>query len=180
MSLPLNQTDQYDWNGIRDEVLDLYGRGYSVEYIARLKGMAKKTVSNLLHSEFQSRNQNRQAVVQAHAQQVHWLKQKVTERIHAAKTLWDRRDAELLLKILEREAKLFGTDQPVQQQITHTIELAELSNEELDAQLRQFGVALPEGFLSLPAPQEQIEDAEFTLPETTSEPLPPTGSEVQH
>jgi hypothetical protein len=139
-------------------VVDLAGRGFSAAYISRSTGLNYKLVTKLLKSEYTDRNANRQQIIEAHSQQVNWLKLKITERMHEAGKGWDRKDAELLLKVLERESKLFGTDQPTQSQVNVTIE--ELSDEDLWKQLAAQGIEVKQ----LAPPQvtsvaDHIEDA---------------------
>lgn len=168
--LTLRDTDSADWDGLRCEAVRLKALGHSVSYIARLLQKNVKTITRILESEFKERFANRQQKKIEYALELEWVKQLVKDRIVSSGAKWDRKDAELLLKMRDQEARLYGHDEPTQHQHQVTVELAEMPDEELAAQLRQYNVSLPEGFLSLPAASEQIEDAEFTLPEPASEP----------
>lgn len=166
--LTLRDADKFDWDGSRDKIIELAGRGLSQAYISKAVGLAQSTVGRILRTEFTDRNTNRQKIVEAHAQTVQWLKLKITERMHDSGKIWDRRDAELLLKVLDREAKLFGTDQPVQSQVNVVIE--DLSEEDLVNQLAAAGYTLqlnpPLKALTEPV---AVEDAEYE-PVSSQEP----------
>lgn len=158
----LRDTDLHDYNGDRDRIVELAGRGFSAHYISQATGVAYKTVQRLLRSEFVERNSKRQDTVQAHAQTLNWLKLKVTERIHKSGANWDRRDCELLLKVLEREAKVFGVDAPTQHQHDINVTVEDLSEEDLLSQLAAAGYALQitPPVRQLPTPVV-ADDAEF-------------------
>ncbi len=165
--LTLKDTDSDDWSGLRDEILELKAKGCTVEYIARAKGCSVKKVTRILKSEFQERFNNRQAIVEAHSIELEWLKKKVLDRLYSSPT-FDRRDAELYLKIRAEIARLFGSDAPQQHQHQVTHDFAELADDEVIAQLKQFGVQVPAGFLSLPPAPDTI-DADFTVAEENVE-----------
>jgi hypothetical protein len=156
----LDETETNDWTGERDRICDLYARRLSITYIAQAVGRSAAYVSKVLHSEFAERNANRQQIVLAHHQTLSWMIQKATKRMAEAKDFWDRRDAELVLKLLEREARLFGVDQPTQH--TVTVELDQLTDDELLTQLQAAGVqiTLP-AVTSPPALPEHVEDAHY-------------------
>jgi hypothetical protein len=169
--ITLRDTDSADWDGLRCEAVRLKALGHSVAYIARLLQRNVKTITRILESEFRDRFANRQEKKTEYALELEWLKQLVKDRIVSSGAKWDRKDAELLLKMRDQESRLYGHDEPTQHQHQVTVELAEMDDSEIAAQLRQYNVSLPEGFLSLPAAPEQIEDAEFTpSPEPANEP----------
>lgn len=158
--LTLRDADQYDFDGTRDKIVDLLGRGFSVAYAAKVVGKSPETVRKIARSEFVERNASRQQVIEAHDQTIHWLKMKVTKRMHEAGDRWDRRDAELLLKIMDREAKLKGVDAPTTTNVNVTVE--DLSDADIISQLSAAGYQLqvPTPPKALPEPT-QVDDAEF-------------------
>jgi hypothetical protein len=165
--LTLSQTDTHDWTGARDRIIHLFAQRQSITFIAKAVGLSVTTVRKILQSEFNERNKNRQDVVEAHRQTLDWVIKKVTQRLESAGPLWDRRDAELLLKYLDREAKCFGIDEPTKHEVTV---VEELSQEELVSQLKASGFALQltqpsQPPLQLPLPPPQIEDAEYARAE---------------
>ena len=176
-NLTLWDSDNFDFNGVRDQIVDLRGRGYPVTYICKATGLTDSVVRRILKSEFVDRNSSRQDLIESHSQEIKWIKLKITERIHGAGEKWDRRDAELLLKVHEREAKLFGLDQPSQQQISVTYQ--ELSDDDLVSQLRAQGVEikqLPQHTPTLPPPPaEVIQDAEVVHVSPNTHQPPPTA-----
>ncbi len=177
----LRDSDPYDYDGSRDRIVDLAGRGFTAAYIHKLTSIPYKVVQRLMRSEFAERSSNRQQVIEAHAQTVQWLKMKVTERMHSMGGAWDRRDGELLLKILERESKLFGVDQPTQHQHDVSITYEELSNDELLSQLAAAGYSLQITTPKVLMPVE-AEDAQFTVHDTAqhqSVASPEAGSDSQ-
>ena len=159
--LTVRDADAYDWDGSRDRVIELSGQGYGPLYISKATGLSVRVVEKIRKSEFQDRNANRQQIVEAHAQTVQWLKLKLTERIAAAGGKWDRRDGELLLKVLERESRLFGCDQPVQVQHDVNVTVEQLSDDDLLKALAAEGIVVQQ-LNPPPAPAalpEHIEDA---------------------
>lgn len=159
-NLTLQDADRYDWDGRRQRIVELAGQGHSQIYISKAVGLDVKTVGRILKSEFSERNANKQLIVQAHAQTVQWMKLKITSRITESGNNWDRRDMETLLKVLDREAKVFGIDQPTQHDVNVTVE--QLSDDDLVKQLAAEGIVVqlptPPPLKALP---EAVIDAEF-------------------
>jgi len=156
----LNELDAYDWDGVRNQIVDLAGRGFTATYIAKKIGRSPAFVSKILKSEFKERNSNRQQIIEAHFQTVQWLKMKLTERITVTGAGFSAKDAELLLKVLDREARLFGLDKPQEHNVNVSYE--DLSNEELIEQLRQQNIPIPAGFTFKELPPA-VEDAIFEV-----------------
>lgn len=162
-ALKLNETEANDWSGERDQILALYAQRYPISYIAQALGRSNGFISRILHSEFSERNANRQQIVLAHQQTLSWLVHKATKRIEAAGDKWDRRDAEHLLKLLEREARLFGLDQPTK--IEAKVEYENVTSEEIVEQLASYGIQVT--FPSLPPASpllpEHVEEADYKV-----------------
>lgn len=171
--LTLHDADEHDFSGLRDRVVDLAGRGYSCSYIAKATGENYTKIVRLLRSEFDERCANRNQIKQAHEQTLQWLKLKCTQAIaepgldkNGNPKDWDRKAAELLLRVLERESKLHGLDAPTQHEVSVVHE--DMTDEELVERLETVAgvkVILPTSHpTALP---EHIEDAEVNPPPDT-------------
>ena len=160
----LGQLDRSDWNGLRDQVVDLLGRGFSVTYTAKALGRPWKVIAELARSEMEERFSKREQIKQSHAFQITWLKKQLVDAIEGKKAAgkdFNRKDCELLLRLLEREARLFGLDSPIQ--VEHK-EVDQFSDEELRAELARHGVSmklLGPAVEPLPEP-DPVPDAEWT------------------
>ena len=154
--------DEHDFNGNRDRIIDYAGRGFSGQYIAKATGLPKVLVYRILKSEYIERHNNRQAIIESQDQTIRWLKLKITNRIHKAEDSWSRQDAELLLKLMEREAKLHGLDAATQHQHQVNVVVEDLTDDEVIKQLRAEGLEIKQLAPAQPAPVEKpAEDAEF-------------------
>jgi hypothetical protein len=164
LNLPAHQRssvyDEHDFNGNRDKVVDYAARGYSGVYISKATGLHVNLVYFILKDEYQKRCSSRQALIQAQDQTINWLLKKITERIHKGEDKWARQDAELLLKLMERQSKLHGLDQPLQHQVSVTVD--EMSDEEVIKQLRAEGIEIKQLPPAAIVPKETpAQDAEY-------------------
>lgn len=159
MTAPARQTPE-DWDGRRDRVVTLRCQGHSAETIAKLTGLSQHRVRKLLESEFQQRFADREEVKRQTAMQLDWLARPLMEKYErdADRGSPDRRDAESILKVIERKCRLLGLDEAVRIDVR---EVEELSDAELDAELRRHGVVkqLP------PAPPQSLPQAVIGLVE---------------
>lgn len=163
--LTLHDADPDDFNGLRDQIVNLAGQGYSAHYISKAIGVNYPKVCKILKSEFQDRCANRQNVIESLDQNLHWLQVKVSkavaDSVEGKNAKLDLKAGELYLKIVDRRARLHGADQPVQHEVTVSHE--EFTADELIEQLRLNGlnISLPAGSTtSLP---EHVQDAEYSV-----------------
>lgn len=165
--LTLHDADADDFSGLRDRIVELAGQGFSASYISNATCTSYTKVCRILRSEWDERRSNRENIIRGHDQTLQWLKLKYTDAISKSevdkktgRVRLDHKAAEILLRILERESKLYGIDQPTQHNVEVTVN-DDQTTEELLEQLKQAGLhislpAAPPVPLSLP---EQIEDA---------------------
>lgn len=142
-----------DLNGVRDQIVSLRCRGFGVDRIAAEVGLSRLRVASLLRQEFEERFADRDELKRQTAMQLDQLARPLWDKYESSA---DRRDAEALLKIIDRRCRLLGLDEAVK----YKVEVEELSDEELTAQLAIHGHG---SHLALPAAEvDHIEDAEFT------------------
>lgn len=143
-----------DFNGIRDQIVKLRCLGSSYETISKTLGITYKHVKAVIDSEFKERFENREALKLHTAMQLDWLARPLMEQFD--KTI-DRRDAEVVVKILDRKARLLGLDEAVKVDVR---QVESLTDEEIENELARYtGIvkqilpSLPEATLS-PSPHE--------------------------
>ena len=163
-NVPLREADQWDWNGVRDKVVELTARGKGPKYIAKLLGVSEHTVANLKKSEFRDRNASRQEIIEACFHTLNWLHQKLADRIEKAGDKFSRQDIAELRAIISDIRKMMGADSPTQ----HEIQIIDddITEAQLIVQLVAAGKlpasALPQA-LPEPTPPQQVEEAEYQV-----------------
>lgn len=168
-----------DYNGVRDSVVRLRCMGFGKERIAKELGLAYKKIDYILRSEFQNRFADREELKQQTAFQLDWLARPLMEKYEAAGLDADRRDAEAILKIIERKCRLLGLDEAVKLDVR---QVEQYSDEELDRELSRYGIVkqltVEPGPPQLP---ETVPDADFTTTESPDELRQPlqSGTEVR-
>ena len=174
MNYPAKQTS--DFNGVRDSIVRLRCLGNSYETIAKTLGITYKAVKVLLDSEFKDRFQKREEIKLQTVMQLDYLIRPLLERFE--ETI-DRRDAEAIVKIIDRKCRLLGLDEAVKVDVR---QVEALTDDELEKELARHGVVkqlMPTDEDAEPAlPEEPVDiiDAEFSVNDTTS----PTINEVDN
>lgn len=140
-----------DFNGIRDQIVELFCQGKSKSLICTALGLERKEVDRIINQEFNTRLGNRQQLIERTALELEWLKSKMMDRVEG--NGWDRRDVETALKVIESKRKLFGLDAPVKVEVNH---IDEMSDEDIKLQLKDYEKLTSQ--LALPEP---VEEAEF-------------------
>jgi hypothetical protein len=165
----LDELEVADLNGEKTRIVELYTvHGCSLTYIAQVLGRSAGYVSRVLHAAYQEDKSERDVRVLAHSQTLQWLMTKTIKRIEKAGDRFDRRDAELWLKLREQEARLKGLDQPTRAEVT--VSYDELSQEELIAQLEavtDIKIILPDATQPAALP-EHVPDADYQVKLDTS------------
>lgn len=144
----------------RNEIVKLRVRGETQAVIAAKVGLSVATVGKVLREEFHARAAVREDLIATHKFELDWMRQLVKDRIVDRGDGWDRKDVELVLRLMESERKLFGLDQPTKIDVNH---LDAATDEELAEECRRFGIptALPPA-PTVPADPELIPDAEYS------------------
>lgn len=126
---PLARPTPGDFNGVRDMIVELFCQGRSPSFIATAVGLKKKTVDQLIKSEFQTRLGSRQELIMQTGMELKNLKDTLARKYYED---GDRRDAELALKYQDRLCKLFGLDEPVK----HEVRVEDWTEEQIVEQLK--------------------------------------------
>lgn len=159
-----------DFNGVAEEVVRLKCLDHSNTYIARVLGIAYNTVVKILEREYKANSANREQMRETAKMELNWLKKPLKEKYERdSKTDKgvSREDAVALLKIIERQHRLFGLDDPVKVDVKHSIE--DLSDDELNKQLQLHGIEvkqLPAAKIEEQVPVDFVADAEYEKVET--------------
>lgn len=161
-SFSTRQIDVNDYNGLRTRVVELLAKGKSVTYIAKATGERWEKIRDIALSEYRKQTEYRDALKMEHVFATKWAMDLIKDRITDSGEKWDRRDLELLWKWHEHNAKLHGFNAPTEHKHDVTVQIEELSDDELVQQLK---VVAPELFTS-PAPKalpEAVQDAEYVV-----------------
>jgi hypothetical protein len=143
-----------DFNGVATETVRLYALGHSQAYIASKLSLTPAKVRGVLDRAFEEVAGDKREQVQQVAGQLLHLSRKVMERIEEGKGFFDRKDLELMLKLIERRCRLFGLDAPTR---VETRLLDELSDAELIEQARRLNIPVDESrFRALPAAEVEL------------------------
>jgi hypothetical protein len=154
-----------DFNGIAEEVVRLKCLDHNNLYIARTLGISYTLVTKILEREVKAYQVEREQMRHQANMELNWLKKPLKEKYERdAKNPKgvSREDAVALLKIIERQHRLFGLDEPMKVDVKHTIE--ELSDDELNKQLQLHGIdvkQLPAAKTEDSVPVNFVEDAEY-------------------
>lgn len=178
VTVNLTKLDAHDWSGLRDQVVDLLGRGLSINYISKAVGRPWKMVAEIARSEMEERFKNRDQIKLSHAMQLSWAKKKLTDAIADKEREgkdFNRKDLELLLKALDQEARLYGLNAAAQVEVRA---VDQFSDEELRVELERHGVQMKQLTPHQPPPPESelIEEAEFETAADETTPPQPTAS----
>jgi len=121
-----------DHNGIRDQVVKLRCMGYSYAAIAKSLDITYKQVKALIDSEFKERFENREELKLQTAMQLDWLVRPLMEQFEST---IDRRDAEVIVKILDRKARLLGLDEAVKVDVR---QVESMTDEDIEKELARY------------------------------------------
>jgi len=168
------------FNGVRDEIVELYAKGNTQDYIATAVGVSPAKVAKILSDEYKKNFAGRQELIE----QVAWQLKKIT-RVALAKydasDGTDNKSAETALKAIDQTRRMFGLDEATKVAISHSYD--SMTSDELAIELAKYRISTTLSTPALPpaaSPDSSlpIADAEFTsLPE--ADPIPRGEAETE-
>lgn len=148
----------------RLQIFELRRRGMNYDQIAKVTGLSRSRVRNLVLKEVRFLNKKLQEETSA-------AKRMELERLDAVQeALWakvekgDSRAAEVVLKVMDQRAKLLGLNEPEKSVVTHDIRVAEMTPAELVEEARKLGMTVPAALLK--EVEAEVRDVPLLPPET--------------
>ena len=139
---PAVRDDSRALDPTRTRILDLRLAGHGIDSIAAQVGVTPRVVAAAVKELVAAANHDRDEMVAVAYGRLEREVRRIRERLDSLGGAFDRRDVETLLKVMERQSKLFGLDAPTKTESKTHVTFSDMSDDELYAEAARHGVVL--------------------------------------